>query len=104
MAVIHFTTDGFEKATEQGLTMIDFWAVWCGPCKTVGPLMDALAEEYEGKALIGKVDVDSEQELAVRYGVMSIPTIIYLKDGVEFDRKVGAMPKEAYAAVLDANL
>lgn len=104
MAIIHLTKDGFEKATEKGLAMVDFWAGWCGPCKMVAPVMDALAKEYEGKALVGKIDVDSEPELAARYGVMSIPTVVYLKDGVEFDRKVGVMPKEAYAAVLDLNL
>ena len=104
MAITHLTKDGFDKATEKGLAMVDFWAAWCGPCKTVAPIMDTLAVEYEGKALVAKIDVDAEPELAQRYGVMTIPTIIYLKDGVEFDRKVGVMPKAAYATVLDANL
>jgi len=84
--------------------MVDFWAVWCGPCRMLAPMVDDLAEKYAGKVVVGKVNVDEEQELAIRYGVMSIPTVIFFKDGKEIDRKVGVMPPEAFTKVLDANL
>ncbi len=105
MSAIHFSKDGFEKALgAEGVMMVDFWASWCGPCKMLAPVIDSLAEQYEGKAVVGKVNVDDEPELAGRYGVMSIPTVLFFKNGEEVDRKVGVMPAEAFTAVLDANL
>lgn len=104
MAVLHLTTDGFDNAISSGAAMVDFWATWCGPCKMVGPVMDQLAEQYDGKALVGKVNVDDEQALALRFGVMSIPTVIFFKDGVEVERKVGVMPAEHYAETLNQSL
>ena len=103
--MIHFTKDGLDKALAQkGLLMVDFWADWCGPCKMLAPLIESLDKEYEGRVTVGKVNVDDEQELAIRYGVMSIPTVIFFKDGQEIDRKVGVMPEGAFAEVLDKNL
>ena len=106
MALIHFNEEGFDKAlSSDKLMMVDFWATWCGPCQMLGPVIEQLAEEYEEQdVIIGKVDVDENPELARRYGVMSIPTVIFLKDGEEFDRKVGAMPAEVYADALDEAL
>ena len=105
MAIKHFKTEEFDGAVEQApLAMVDFWADWCGPCKALSPVIESLAEQYEGKALIGKVNVDEERELAIRFGVMSIPTVVFLKNGREFDRKVGTMPAAVYTEVLDANL
>ena len=104
MAIIHLTQDGFDKATANGISMVDFWASWYGPCKMLAPVMEDLAGKYEGKALVGKVNVDDEPGLAMRFGVMSIPTVVFLKDGKEFDRKVGVMPASAYTSVLDANI
>ena len=102
--LVHFSKEGFDKAlNEKGLMMVDFWADWCGPCKMLGPVIDDLAKQYEGKAIVGKVNVDEEPELALRYGVMSIPTIIFFKDGKEIDRKVGVMPPQVFTQVLDEN-
>lgn len=102
MPLIHFSKAGFDAAIPDApLAMVDFWASWCAPCRMLAPVVEELAGEYEEKALIGKVDVDSEVELAMRYGIMSIPTVIFFRDGVEFDRKVGVMPAEVYRQVLD---
>ena len=105
MALKHLTTTEFDAAVEAApLAMVDFWASWCGPCKMLSPLVEALAEQYDGKALVAKVNVDEEPDLAARFGVMSIPTVVFLKNGREFDRKVGVMPPEAFISVLDNNL
>ena len=100
----HFNQESFDKALSEGkLRMVDFWADWCGPCQMLAPVIDGLAEQYAGKAVVGKVNVDEEQELAIRYGVMSIPTVIFFKNGEEIDRKVGVMPAGAFTQVLDKN-
>ena len=103
--MMHFDLKSFEAELNSGkLMMVDFWASWCGPCRMLAPVMDDLAAQYEGKAVVGKVNVDEEQELAIRYGVMSIPTVIFFKDGKEIGRKVGVMPAGAFSEVLDKNL
>lgn len=105
MALIHLTADGFDKAVSAApLALVDFWAEWCGPCRMLGPTVEKLAESYENRALIGKVNVDDEPELARRFGVMSIPTVVFLKNGEEFERKIGLMGEEEYTAVLDTAL
>ena len=105
MAVVHFSKEGFEKARAQGgVMLVDFWATWCGPCKMIAPVIEQLAGQYEGKVIVGKVDVDQDPELAREYRVMSIPNVVILKDGQEVDRKVGAMPAAAYSQALDAAL
>ena len=101
----HFNMESFEAELNSGkLMMVDFWASWCGPCRMLSPVIDGLDKKYEGKAVIGKVNVDEEQELAIRYGVMSIPTVIFFKNGREIGRKVGVMGDKAFSDVLDANI
>ncbi len=101
----NFDLKSFEAELNTGkLMMVDFWAAWCGPCRMLGPVVEKLAEKYDGKATVAKVNVDEEQELAMRYGVMSIPTVVFFKDGKEIARKVGVMPEKAFADVLEANL
>ena len=105
MAIKHLTTAEFAPLTKTApLAMVDFWASWCGPCKMLSPTVEAIAQEYDGKVLVGKVNVDEEPELARQFGVMSIPTVVFLKNGVEFDRKVGVMPGEVFTSILDNNL
>jgi len=84
--------------------VIDFWAAWCGPCKMVGPLIDEMHTEYEGKAIVGKVDVDTNPGIASKFGVRNIPTIVFLKGGELVDKSVGAVPKSQLTSKLDAIL
>lgn len=105
MSVLHLNQSGFEeKVANAPIAMVDFWASWCGPCKMLAPVIEQLGKDYEGKAVIAKVDVDENQGLAGSYGVMSIPTVIFFQNGKEIDRKVGVMPATAYKQVLDAHV
>ena len=103
---VELTDANFEKEViESGkVTLVDFWAEWCGPCRMVGPIVAELSEEYEGKALIGKVDVDSNPNVAMQYGIRNIPTILFFKDGEIVDRQVGAVPKHILEEKLQAQL
>jgi thioredoxin 1 len=91
------TNDNFDNEVSAGVSLVDFWADWCGPCKMVAPVMEELAVEYEGKAKICKVDVDEQQELGNRFKVRSIPTVLVMKNGVEVGRLVGVQSKAHYA-------
>lgn len=105
MSVLHLNESEFDaKITSAPLAMVDFWATWCGPCKMLAPVIDSIAGKYGDKAVIAKVDVDANPGLAAKYGVMSIPTVIFFKDGKEIDRKVGVQPAGVYTQTLDANL
>jgi thioredoxin 1 len=84
--------------------MIDFWAVWCGPCRIIAPIVEEMAEEYDGKAVIGKVDVDSNPNVAMKYGIRNIPTVLFIKNGEIADKQVGAAPKNVFASKLNALL
>lgn len=84
--------------------LLDFWAAWCGPCRMIAPIIDSLAKEFAGKAVIGKLNVDENQQTAARFGVQSIPTLLVLKNGHEVDRIIGAQPKEAIARKLQQRL
>lgn len=84
--------------------VIDFWAEWCGPCRSIAPSVDELAEEYDGKVIIGKYNVDEGDDISVEYSIRSIPTLLFFKDGKLVDKQVGSAPKSAYAAKIDALL
>ena len=105
MALQHLTAEGFDEAISAApLAMVDFWATWCGPCKILSPVVEKLAEEYDGKALVGKVDTDSEMSLAQRFGISAIPTLIFFKNGAELTRSVGVVSEDALKAILEENL
>ena len=104
MSVLKVNKENFEevKAGEKKV-LLDFYADWCGPCRMVGPIVEQIAEEHP-EYVVGKVNVDEEPELARRFGVMSIPTVVFLKDGKEIARKVGVMPAGAFSEILEANI
>ena len=91
-----------EILADNEIVVIDFWAQWCGPCRMVGPIVEELAGDYEGKAVIGKVDVDNNPETAAKFGIRNIPTLLFFKNGEIVDKQVGAAPKQTFSAKLDA--
>ena len=103
MAVIEVTDATFDEqvANTEGVTVVDFWAPWCGPCRMVGPVIEELAEEYEGRVRFAKVNVDDNQQIAGSFGIRSIPTIGFFKDGEAVGGVVGAYPKEALQQVIE---
>jgi len=93
-----------EVIKSPGLVMVDFWAVWCGPCQMVAPIVEELAGEYAGKVKVMKINTDENPEIAVRYQVLSIPTILFFKDGQPVEKLVGARPKRQFKEVIESLL
>lgn len=103
--MIHFTKESFDQTLEKGdLMMVDFWAEWCGYCIMLSPVIEELADKYRDRVVVGKINTDEEPDIAMRYSVMNLPTVIFFKDGKEIDRLVGAMPPDAFIQVLEQNL
>lgn len=102
MSVITVTKDNFEKEVLQSTVpvLVDFWASWCGPCRMVSPIVDQIAEESDGSYAVGKINVDEQPELAVQFGVMSIPTLIVFKNGEAAEKKIGVQTKDALLTML----
>lgn len=98
--LLHLTKENFDATIASGTCLVDFWAQWCGPCRMIGPILENMAEKFEGKAKICKVNVDEQGELAVRFNIMTIPSLIVFKDGQEVDKKIGVFPQEEYEAML----
>jgi len=101
---VELNGSNFDATIAEGVTMVDFWAPWCGPCRMIAPVVEELAEDFEGKATIAKVNTDEEQDIAVKYGIRSIPSILFFKDGQVVDQMVGAAGKDVFAEKLNALL
>ncbi len=101
-----FTDANFEELVVKAdkPVLVDFWAEWCGPCRMVGPIVSELAEEYKDKVIVGKLDVDSNPDVSMKYGIRNIPTILFFKDGEVADKQVGAVPKSVLAGKLESLL
>lgn len=103
--ISNITAESFDSITNGNVpVLVDFWAPWCGPCRALSPIVDELADELEGRMTVAKCNVDDNQDLAMKFGVMSIPTLVLFKDGKEVFRSVGALPKVKLKADLDARL
>lgn len=104
--IVVLTKDNFEKLVMNAdkPVLVDFWASWCGPCRAVAPVIEELAEEYDGKAVIAKVNVDDEGELSSKFRIMSIPTVMLFKGGQVVDKMVGSRPKSDFTKILDKNM
>ena len=103
---LEITDANFEELVTKSTkpVLIDFWAEWCGPCRMVGPIVEELAKEYDGKAVIGKVNVDTNPNISMNFGIRNIPTILFFKNGEVVDKQVGAVPKANLVAKLNAQL
>lgn len=101
-----FTDTNFKESAldSKGVAVVDFWAEWCGPCRMITPIIEELAKDFDGKATVGKLNVDSNPQVSMKYGVRSIPTILILKDGEVVDKQVGVTTKQALEAKINAHL
>ena len=102
---LEITSQNFDEIKQQGKpVLVDFWATWCGPCKRLGPIIEEIAAEFDGKAIVGKCDIEENDDLNEKFGIMNVPTVVFLKDGKEVDRVVGLAMKNVYQDKLNALL
>jgi len=102
---LEITNQNYDEITSQDKpVVIDFWATWCGPCKRLGPIIEEIAAEYDGKAIVGKCDIEENDDLTEKFGIMNVPTVVFLKDGKEVDRVVGLAMKNIYEEKINALL
>jgi len=102
---VEITDTNFEEVINSDQpVLVDFWAEWCGPCKMIAPVVEELATEYDGKAVIGKVDVDSNPEVSAKFGIRSIPTLLVFKNGEVVDKQIGAVPKNVLSQKIEAQI
>ena len=100
MAVLHLTEENFDETIQKGVSLVDFWAGWCGPCKMLAPVIENLADRYAGKVSVCKVDIDAQAGLASRFSIMSIPTVLIFQDGELQQKAVGVQPETVYTQML----
>ncbi len=103
---LEITDESFEDVVLKSdkPVMVDFWAAWCGPCRMVGPIIEELSADFEGRAVVGKLDVDANQEFAAKYGVRNIPTVLFFKNGEVVGKQVGVAPKSTYVQALEQHV
>ena len=103
---MQLTDSNFKETVLDGnqVALVDFWAEWCGPCRMIGPVVEELSQEYQGKAVIGKMNVDDNPEVAMQYGIRSIPTILFFKNGQLVDKQIGVVPKSVLENKLKAHI
>ncbi len=106
MSVLHLTDNDFKKEVLQSElpVVVDFWAPWCGPCKAIGPIVEELAKEYQKKIKVAKINIDENAKTATSYGIMSIPTVMFFKNGKVIEQVVGAISKSEFKKKIEANL